>query len=66
MQRRGLPVVVVDEEVYRRPPSLIAIDKFAQMPWKGEVQMLFSEVNAYCPRHGFRSPDMVTVLLSIS
>jgi hypothetical protein len=28
------------------------------MPWKGEVQMLFGKVNSYCPRHGFRSPDI--------
>jgi hypothetical protein len=56
----GLPVVVVDEEVYRRLPSLLiaTVDKFAQMPWKGAVQMLFGKVNAYCPRHGFRSPDI--------
>jgi len=56
----GLPMVVVDEEVYRRLPSLLiaTVDKFAQMPWKGEVQMLFGKVNAYCPRHGFRSPDI--------
>lgn len=56
----GLPVVVVDEEVYRRLPSLLiaTVDKFAQMPWKGEVQMLFGKVNAFCPRHGFRSPDI--------
>ena len=56
----GLPVIVVDEEVYRRLPSLLiaTVDKFAQMPWKGEVQMLFGKVNAYCPRHGFRSPDV--------
>lgn len=56
----GLPIVVVDEEVYRRLPSLLiaTVDKFAQMPWKGETQMLFGKVNAYCPRHGFRSPDV--------
>jgi hypothetical protein len=56
----GLPVVVVDEEVYRRLPSLLiaTVDKFAQMPWKGETQMLFGKVNGYCPRHGFRSPDV--------
>lgn len=28
------------------------------MPWKGEIQMLFGEVNGYCQRHGFRSPDI--------
>jgi len=56
----GLPVVVVDEEIYRRLPSLLiaTVDKFAQMPWKGEVQMLFGRVSGYCDRHGFRSPDL--------
>ena len=45
----GLPVVVVDEEIYRRLPTLLiaTVDKFAQMPWKGEVQMLFGQVNGY-------------------
>jgi hypothetical protein len=58
--REGLPVVVVDDEIYRNPPSLLiaTVDKFAQMPWKGEVQMLFGIVNGYCPRHGFRSPEI--------
>ena len=37
----GLPVVVVDEEIYRLLPSMMiaTVDKFAQMPWKGEVQI---------------------------
>ena len=56
----GLPVVVVDEEIYRRLPTMLisTVDKFAQMPWKGEVQMLFGMVNGACTRHGFRSPDI--------
>ena len=56
----GLPVMVVDEEMYRRPPSLLiaTVDKFAQMAWKGEVQMLFGQVNGNCPRHGFLSPEI--------
>ena len=56
----GLPVLVVDSEIYRHPPSLLiaTVDKFAQMPWRGETQMLFGQVNGYCPRHGFVSPDM--------
>lgn len=56
----GLPVVVVDEEIYRRLPTLLiaTVDKFAQMPWKGEVQMLFGQVNGYCERHGFKSPEI--------
>jgi hypothetical protein len=53
----GLPVVVVDEEIYRRLPSLLisTVDKFAQMPWNGATQMLFGQVDAYCERHGFKS-----------
>jgi hypothetical protein len=54
----GLPVLTVDEEIYRRLPALLiaTVDKFAQMPWNGCTQMLFGQVNGYCPRHGFRSP----------
>jgi hypothetical protein len=59
-RREGLPILVVDEEVYRRLPSLLiaTVDKFAQMPWKGEAQMLFGKVNGYCTRHGYRSPEV--------
>jgi hypothetical protein len=58
--REGLPVMVVDEEIYRRPPSLLiaTVDKFAQMPWKGETQMLFGKVTEICDRHGFLSPEI--------
>ncbi len=56
----GIPVVVVDEEIYRRLPTLLiaTVDKFAQMPWNGKVQMLFGQVEGYCTRHGFRSPEL--------
>jgi hypothetical protein len=56
----GIPVMVVDDEIYRKLPSLLiaTVDKFAQMPWKGETQMLFGQVNGVCPRHGFRSPEI--------
>ena len=52
--------MVVDEEIYRRLPSMLiaTVDKFAQMPWNGQVQMLFGQVNGYCERHGFRSPEV--------
>jgi len=56
----GLPIVVVDEEIYRLLPALLiaTVDKFAQMPWKGETQMLFGRVTGFCPRHGYRSPEL--------
>ena len=58
----GIPVLVVDEEIYRRLPTLLiaTVDKFAQMPWNGKVQMLFGQVDGYCDRHGFRSPKSRT------
>src|SRR5271157_1803011 len=56
----GIPALVVDEEIYRRLPTLLiaTVDKFAQMPWNGLVQMLFGQIDGYCPRHGFRSPEI--------
>ncbi|WP_395143495.1 DISARM system helicase DrmA, partial [Armatimonas sp.] len=56
----GLPVIVVDEEIYRQLPALLiaTVDKFAQMPWNGVTQMLFGQVDGLCERHGFRSPDL--------
>jgi len=55
----GIPIVVVDEEIYRVLPAMIVgtVDKFAQMPWKGEVQTLFGRVAGECERHGFISPE---------
>ena len=39
----GLPLLVVDEEIYRQPPAMLiaTVDKFAQMAWQGSVQTLF-------------------------
>ena len=56
--------MVVDEEIYRRLPTLLiaTVDKFAQMPWNGAVQMLFGQVNGLCSRHGFRSPKSRTAI----
>jgi hypothetical protein len=52
--------MVVDEDIYRRPPSLLiaTVDKFAQMPWKGETQSLFGQLDGLCLRHGFLSPEV--------
>jgi hypothetical protein len=51
---------VVDEEIYRLLPAMLiaTVDKFAQMPWNGKVQMLFGQVEGQCERHGFRSPEI--------
>ena len=56
----GIPALVVDEEIYRRLPTLLiaTVDKFAQMPWNGRTAMLFGQVDGYCERHGYRSPEI--------
>jgi hypothetical protein len=56
----GLPILTVDEEIYRRLPTLLiaTVDKFARMPWEGRIGMLFGQVNGYCERHGYRSPEV--------
>lgn len=58
--REGIPVVTVDDEIYRLLPSLIisTADKFAQLPWQGSLHLLFGSVSRRCTRHGYRSPDL--------
>lgn len=51
---QGLPVVVVDEEVYRTCPAIVVatVDKFARMPFKGETRALFGLRDRYSPTYG--------------
>jgi len=50
---QGLPVLFVDEQIYRELPSFVVatVDKFAMLPWRGETGMLFGRVSA---REGHR------------
>lgn len=54
----GLPVMVVDEEMYHRPPSMMiaTVDKFAMMAWRGSIRNLFGRVSRECSRHGLLWP----------
>jgi len=56
----GLPVVTVDEEVFRLAPSLVigTVDKFAQLPLRGQTGLLFGRTSSWCERHGYRHPDL--------
>jgi len=56
----GLPILTVDEEIYRYLPSLViaTVDKLAQLPWRGYAGMLFGRVSSWCPRHGYRHEDL--------
>ncbi|WP_203722731.1 DISARM system helicase DrmA [Streptomyces coelicoflavus] len=56
----GIPVLTVDEEIYRLAPSLViaTVDKFAQLPWNGYAGLLFGRITELCPRHGYRHDDL--------
>ena len=59
-QGEGIPVVTVDEEIYRLVPSFViaTIDKLAQLPWNGAPSTLFGRVDSRCERHGYRNSDL--------
>jgi hypothetical protein len=54
----GIPVKLVDEEIYHRPPTMMiaTVDKFAMMAWRAEVRTLFGIVREECERHGLLWP----------
>jgi len=56
-QPRGLPVLAVDEPLYRRLPCFViaTVDKFAGLPWVGETAGLFGRVDR-CDQDGFYGP----------
>ncbi|MFS0853292.1 DISARM system helicase DrmA [Microbacterium sp. 179-I 3D4 NHS] len=55
----GLPVLTVDDEIYRHPPTflLATVDKFARLAREGEAASLFGYVARRCPRHGYKHLD---------
>jgi hypothetical protein len=46
-----LPIVVVDEEIYRRLPAFMiaTVDKFASVPWEGRTGAFFGHVERHDP-----------------
>jgi hypothetical protein len=55
----GIPVVYVDEQVYRELPCFLiaTVDKFAMLPWRGETGMLFGRATAREGRRFFGPLD---------
>ncbi len=58
--REGLPVLTVDEEIYRLLPALLisTADKWAQLPMQGPLHLLFGRAERRCERHGYRSAEL--------
>lgn len=55
----GLPVLTVDEEIYRLTPAFViaTVDKFARLAREGEAAALFGYVARRCGRHGYVHSD---------
>src|SRR5215218_4020800 len=55
----GLPVLTVDEEIYRLAPAFViaTVDKFARLAREGEAAALFGYVRRRCDRHGYVHED---------
>jgi len=51
----GIPAYTVDEAIYYQCPSILigTVDKFARLPWNGDIASIFGHVDRYCQRHGF-------------
>lgn len=56
-QPRGIPILAVDESIYRRLPAFLiaTVDKFANLPWVGDTAGLFGRVERH-DADGFYGP----------
>jgi hypothetical protein len=54
-RNRPLPVLTVDEPIYRRLPAFLiaTVDKFAALPWVGETGAFFGHVDRFDDGVGF-------------
>jgi hypothetical protein len=52
---RALPVLTVDEPIYRRLPAFLiaTVDKFASLPWEAETGAFFGHVDRFDSNLGF-------------
>lgn len=50
-QKNGFPIVLVDEDIYNKPPTLLfgTVDKFAMLAWRPEGRKLFNQHNDCIP-----------------
>lgn len=64
----GLPVLTVDEEIYRLVPAFViaTVDKFARLVREGEASSLFGYAQYRCDRHGFVHDDSTSCTISMN
>ena len=54
-EERGLPVLLVDDDIYQLCPTLIiaTVDKFAQISWNWKTASLFGKIDKLSTKKGF-------------
>ena len=59
---RSLPIVAVDDSIYRRLPAFLiaTVDKFATLPWIAESGVLLGGATRHAPGKGFAGPGEKT------
>jgi hypothetical protein len=57
-RNRPLPILTVDEPIYRRLPAFLiaTVDKFASLPWVAETGAFFGRVDRFAEGLGFYGP----------
>ncbi|MBS2021774.1 MAG: helicase [Deltaproteobacteria bacterium] len=67
-QARGLPLLAVDDQIYRRLPAFViaTVDKFASLPWTGETGVLLGGARRFDKRgfYGAVQPQTGELLAS--
>nr|MBF6621550.1 helicase [Patulibacter sp.] len=55
---RPLPIVAVDDSIYRRLPAFLiaTVDKFATLPWIAESGVMLGGATRHAPSKGFAGP----------
>ena len=65
-----LPILVVDEDIYKWCPSLLisTIDKFAQISWRENIGSLFGKTDAYCAKFLSKTavPEIIMCVRQVS
>jgi hypothetical protein len=58
LRERGIPAIIVDEQIYREAPSVIigTVDKFAQITWRQETGILFGKSGS---NQKYPVPDLI-------
>lgn len=53
--KNHIPVYLIDEQIYRKLPSVIisTVDKFAALPWEEVTGTIFGKVDRFCGKCGF-------------